>query len=154
MACGCVLFPQKGCIFIHDLAPYHNTKITRTSIECKGIPILDWPEKLPDKHSIANVWNIMQQEIVNQMPCKMEICESKYVMRGIRPERIQCQGESQMPLKQKNVQRNTDFTMLADKFVYVFFYGNAFTVCCCVFIGMHFIFIYKCCLMIYRNKMA
>ena len=87
MACGCVLFPQKGCIFIHDLAPYHNTKITRTSIECKGIPILYWPEKLSDKHPIANVWNIMQQEIVNQMPCKMEICESKYVMRGIRPGR-------------------------------------------------------------------
>ena len=31
-----------------------------------------------------------------------------------------------MPLKQKNVQRNTGFTMLADKFVYVF-----------SFMGMH-----------------
>ena len=40
-----------------------------------------------------------------------------------------------------------------DKFLDMF-HWNVLKVCCCVFIGMHFIFIYKCCLMIYRNKMA
>ena len=59
-------------------------------------------------------------------------------------------------IKQKNVQRNTDLTMSMYKFVYVF-----------SFIGMHlqyvavfslecilYLYIYKCCLMISRNKMA
>ena len=37
----CVVFPQKGYIFIHDIAPCNNTKITRTFQECKGIPVLE-----------------------------------------------------------------------------------------------------------------
>ena len=72
MACECVLIPQKGNIVMHVLAPYHNTKSKRTFIECKEIPVLDWLENLPDIKTIASIWNIMQKEIGNQMPCKKE----------------------------------------------------------------------------------
>ena len=37
----CVVFPQKGYIFIHDIAPCNNSKSTRTFQECKGIPVLE-----------------------------------------------------------------------------------------------------------------
>ena len=34
------VFPQKGYIFMHDLAPCHNSKRTRTFPECNGISIM------------------------------------------------------------------------------------------------------------------
>ena len=33
--CECVVIPQKGYIFIHDIAPCRNSKSTRTFQECK-----------------------------------------------------------------------------------------------------------------------
>ena len=39
--CEFVVFPKKGYIFIRDLAPCHNSKSTRTFLECKGIPVLE-----------------------------------------------------------------------------------------------------------------
>ena len=39
--CECVMFPQKGYIFINDIAPCNNSKSTRTYQECKGIPVLE-----------------------------------------------------------------------------------------------------------------
>ena len=59
----CVVFPQKGYSFMHDVAPCHNSKSTRTFLECKGIPILEWPGNSPDMTPIENVWNIMKKEI-------------------------------------------------------------------------------------------
>ena len=38
MTCGCVVFLQRGYIFMHDLAPCHNSKSTRIFLDCKGIP--------------------------------------------------------------------------------------------------------------------
>ena len=38
--CECVVFPQKGYVFIHDIAPCHNSN-TRTFQECKGKPVLE-----------------------------------------------------------------------------------------------------------------
>ena len=72
MTCECVVFLQKGYIFMHDLAPDHNSKSTRIFLDCKGIPILEWPGNLPDMNPIENVWNIMKKEIGNQMSCKKE----------------------------------------------------------------------------------
>ena len=40
MTCECVVFLQKGYIFMHDLAPCNNSKSTRIFLDCKGIPIL------------------------------------------------------------------------------------------------------------------
>ena len=40
MTCECVVFLQKGYSFMHDLAPYNNSKNTRIFLDCKGIPIL------------------------------------------------------------------------------------------------------------------
>ena len=55
MKCECAVIPQKGHIFIHDLVPCHNSKSTRTFLECKGIPILEWPWNPPDMNPIENV---------------------------------------------------------------------------------------------------
>ena len=41
MTFECVVFPQKGYIFIHDLLTCHNFKSTRPFLECKAIPILE-----------------------------------------------------------------------------------------------------------------
>ena len=54
---------------MHDLASCHNSKKTRSFLECKGIPVLEWPSNLPDINPIENVSNIMKKEIGNQMPC-------------------------------------------------------------------------------------
>ena len=39
--CECVVFPQKGCFFKHDIASCHNSKSTRKFQECKRIPVLE-----------------------------------------------------------------------------------------------------------------
>ena len=41
MTCECVVFPQKGYTFIHEILTCHNFEITRTFLECKEIPILE-----------------------------------------------------------------------------------------------------------------
>ena len=66
-----------------DLAPCHNSKRTRTCLECNEIPILKWPGNLPEMNSIENVWNIMKKDIGNQLPCLKEemlkrVCEAWY----------------------------------------------------------------------------
>ena len=68
---------------MHDLAPCHNSKSTRTYLKCNEIPILKWPWNLPEMNSIENVWNIMTKDIGNQLPCSKEemwklVCEALY----------------------------------------------------------------------------
>ena len=41
MTCECVVFLQKGYIFMHGLVPSHNSKITRIFLDCKGKAILE-----------------------------------------------------------------------------------------------------------------
>ena len=41
MICECVMFLQKGYIFMHELAPCHNSKSTRIFLVCKGIRLLE-----------------------------------------------------------------------------------------------------------------
>ena len=52
----CVMFPQKGYICVHGLAPCHTTKSTRTFLECQ-----EWPGNSPDINPIENVSDIMQK---------------------------------------------------------------------------------------------
>ena len=64
---------------MHDLAPCHNSKRTRICLECNEIPVLKWPEM----NSIEIVWNIMKEDIGNQMVCLKEqmwkrVCETWY----------------------------------------------------------------------------
>ena len=68
-------------------------------------------------NSIETVSNIMKKKIVNQMSCN-KICECEYVRRGIMKHRtswksftIQYQAELKILLKQRDVQRNTDFML-------------------------------------------
>ena len=70
------MFPQKGYIFKHDLAPCHNSKSARTFIECKRVPVLEWPGNSIDVNSIENVWNLMKKEVGDQMPCKKRDVEA------------------------------------------------------------------------------
>ena len=64
---------------MHDLAPCHNSKRTRTCLECNKIPILKWPGNSPEINFIENVWNIMKKDIGNQLPClKEEIWKPVY----------------------------------------------------------------------------
>ena len=55
MTSECLVFPQKEYICMHDIAPCHNSKKTRTVLECKGIPVLEWPWNSPDINPIENV---------------------------------------------------------------------------------------------------
>ena len=57
---------------MHDRELCHNSKSTRTFLECKGIPILECPGNSPDMNPIENIWNIMKKEIGNQMLCQKE----------------------------------------------------------------------------------
>ena len=43
MTSECVVFPKKEYTVMHDLAQCFNSKKTRTVLECKGIPFLEWP---------------------------------------------------------------------------------------------------------------
>ena len=86
--------------------------------------MLEWQGNSPDTNLIENVWNIMKKEMGNKMPCplsyfvKMKRCGSEYVKRCIVKHQtswenltIQCQGEMQILLNRREVQRNTDFMM-------------------------------------------
>ena len=58
----------------------------------------------------------MKKEIGNQMTCKNEemwkpVCKTWYTLA--LNFKIQCQGELQILLKQREMQRNTDFMMEA-----------------------------------------
>ena len=55
---------------MHNLC--HNSKSSRTSIECKRISVLEWPGNSPDMNLIDSVWNILKKVIGNQIPCKRE----------------------------------------------------------------------------------
>ena len=78
----CVVFPQKGFIFIHDIAPCHNSKSTRTFQECKGIPVLRLLGNWRDMNTIENVWNIVKRLVTKYHVIKKR-CGSQYVKCGI-----------------------------------------------------------------------
>ena len=68
---------------MHDLVLCHNSKNTRTFLECKQVPVLEWSGNLTDIYPVENVWNIMKIEVGNQMPCIKEdmwkrVCEAWY----------------------------------------------------------------------------
>ena len=57
---------------MHDLAPCHKPKRTKTFFECKEIRVLKWPVNLLEIISIENALNITKKEIGNQLPCLKE----------------------------------------------------------------------------------
>ena len=78
---------------MHDLGPWHNSKRTRTCIECSEILVLKWPRNSPEMNSIENIWNIMKKDIGNQLPCLKEqmwkrVCEALYSVRLIVLEEL------------------------------------------------------------------
>ena len=72
------------------------------------------------------------------MPCKKEemwkrVFEAWYSVAPnvLKNFTMQCQGDLQILLKQKEMQQYTDFVMLA--YTVIYFHWNVFKVCCCVF---------------------
>ena len=84
-------FPTEEIYFIHDLAPYHNLK------KYSGLTrVLERPGNSPDMNPMENIWNIMREEICNQMPCKNEemwerLCEARYSVAPDVLEELQYQ---------------------------------------------------------------
>ena len=70
-------------IFMHDIAPCHNSKSTRTCLECNEGLVLKWPGNSQEIYSKENVWSIMKKDIGNQRSCLKEemwkrVCEAWY----------------------------------------------------------------------------
>ena len=54
------------------------------SCHAKTLKVLEhWSGYSPDMNYIENVWNMIKNEIGNQMLCKMKICGREFVKRGI-----------------------------------------------------------------------
>ena len=70
MSMFCV--PTEGVYLMHDLAPFHKSKRTRTFLECNEIHILKKPGNLPEVYSIENVRNILKKDNGSQLPCLKE----------------------------------------------------------------------------------
>ena len=54
---------------MHDLAPFHKSKRTRTFLVCNEIPVLKLPGNLSEINFMENVWNIIKKGIGNQLLC-------------------------------------------------------------------------------------
>ena len=80
--CECVVFPQKGYIFIHDIQPCYNSKSIKIFQECKEILVLELLGNRRHINTIENVWNIMKR-LVTKCHVKRKRCGSQYVKRGI-----------------------------------------------------------------------
>ena len=57
---------------MHDFATFYKSKRTRTYLDCNEIHVLKKPGNLQEINSIENVWNVMKNEIGNQLPCLKE----------------------------------------------------------------------------------
>ena len=94
--------------------------VKKTSLECKRIYVLEWPGNLPNMNPIENLWNIIKKVIGHQIPCKREVmwdrvCDAWYsVAPNVQEDlTIPCLGELQIFIKQKEMQRITEFMMWA-----------------------------------------
>ena len=52
---------EKRYVFMQDKAPCHCSKSTRTFLENKNVPLLDWHGNGPDLNPIEN-WRVMKKE--------------------------------------------------------------------------------------------
>ena len=114
----CFVFQKHWYISMHDIPPRHNSKNTRTFIECKGTPRLEWPGNLPPLIPLRTFGILWRKRLVTKCCVKKKICGSEYMKRGIvlrqtswKHFAIQCQRELQILLKKREPQRNTDFMM-------------------------------------------
>ena len=70
---------------MHDLAPCHYSKRTRTCLECNEIHVIKWQGNLPKNefHRERKLWNKMKKDIGNQLLYLKEemwkrVCEAWY----------------------------------------------------------------------------
>ena len=79
-------------IFMHSLLPCNNSKSTRTFLEYKGIPVLEWPGYSPDMNPIEDVWNIMKRFVtksrVKRIYIWKRVCEVWYSVAPIVREEL------------------------------------------------------------------
>ena len=85
-----------SCIFMHDNAPAHAFKYTKTYLEHKGISgskIMTWPAQSPDLNPIENLWSIIKRRVYpadKQYNSKDELWEAiKSVCAALEPQEIE-----------------------------------------------------------------
>ena len=126
------MFQPNGYICMNYLVPRHNSKSSRTFLECKGISVLEWPGNLPDMNPIENVWNTIKKVIGNQLPCKREVmwdrvCDARY---SVAPNVLE-ELYNSMP------RRIADLYKAKGGATNYQINDVGVQVCCCVFFGMY-----------------
>lgn len=56
-------FPDGECIFMHDGAPCHRSKVVNQYLTEKNVTVLDWPGNSPDMNPIENIWGVLKQRL-------------------------------------------------------------------------------------------
>ena len=61
VVCKSLVFPQKSPIFMHNLAPAHNSISTQKFLAERNVSVLPWPENSADCNIIENVWSYISR---------------------------------------------------------------------------------------------
>ncbi|GFX40894.1 transposable element Tcb2 transposase [Trichonephila clavipes] len=54
-------------IFMQDEAPCHTTRSIKVFLAEQNIPLLDWPDNIPDMNPIENVWELMKRKMAKDV---------------------------------------------------------------------------------------
>lgn len=73
-------FPDGDVQFQQDLAPCHNSKLTKTFFINEKLTVMDWPGNSPDLNPIENLWGILKARICN-LNCTTKIKMIESVIR-------------------------------------------------------------------------
>jgi transposase len=55
-------------VFMHDLAPGHNAKLTQATLKRAQLIILTWPANSPDLNPIEGIWQEIKERIYKLYP--------------------------------------------------------------------------------------
>ena len=90
--------------------PCHNSKRTRTCLECNETPVLKFPGNLPEMNSIEKISKIMKNDIGNQLSCiKEEMWTYVKHQTSWKNLKIQFQGELQILSSKWRCNENSEY---------------------------------------------
>ena len=81
-------FPNGECIFMHDGAPCHRSKMVKQYLMEKNVTVLDWPGNSPDMNPIENIWGIMKQKLARETITSKQELISRILHRWFRDPAI------------------------------------------------------------------